>query len=136
MKYVDFFKFRYNLCVPTILALNVSIFLIYKFNYYFFAPISFALMFSFINDFSMVKELALPRYFMNFKIKLILITNFIVMVIVFSLMNCVGFNRKMFGLKQELEHTIALNRENYEKEDEEIEKKQAILMEKLKNPAL
>lgn len=91
-------------------------------------------MLSFWKDFHMTEAFALPRFFINYKLKLILISNLIFGIIVFNLLQSIKHNKAMFAFKQELEHKIQKNLEEYKKEDEEIEKKHKIILEKLQDP--
>lgn len=103
---------------------------------YFFLPMSISLLFSFWKDYNMISESALPKFFINFKLKLILIANFLFVIVVFSFIKSVGFNRQMFALKDQIEHQIDENLEKFKKEDEAIEKTHEKLLKKMENPKL
>jgi len=84
----------------------------------------------------MIEDFALPRFFINYKLKLILISNLVFLIVVFALLQSVSYNKKMFSLKEELENKIALNLETFQKEDEEIERKHEIIMKNLQDPKI
>jgi len=128
--------YRYSFCFPTVLAANVSLLLMYNFDFNFFIPIGLGLILSFWKDYYMIEDFALPRFFINYKLKLILISNLVFLIVVFALLQSVSYNKKMFSLKEELENKIALNLETFQKEDEEIERKHEIIMKNLQDPKI
>ena len=130
------FIFRFSFCIPTLLATNVSLYLINIFNLNFFLPIGMALMLSFWKDYYMIKDSALPRFFINLKLKLILISNMVFLIVVISLMQSIKYNREMTKIKQEYENKISQNLTNYIKEDEEEETRQEKILKKLQDPKI
>lgn len=94
--------------------------MISQFNWYFFVPMSISLMFSFWKDYALVAENALPRFYINFKLKLILLSNVVFLMIVLALINNLGYNKKLFAIKRELEQKIAENLEKFKQEDDNI----------------
>lgn len=125
---------RYSFCIPTIFAANVSLYLMNIFNFYFFLPLGMALMLSFWKDYYMIKDSALPRFFINLKFKLILISNMVFLLVVICLLQSVKYNREMRKVKQEYEDRISQNLSNFMKEDEEEETRQERILKQLKDP--
>ena len=84
----------------------------------------------------MIKESALPRFFINLKLKLILISNMVFLIVVISLMQSIRYNKEMSKIKQEYENKISQNLTNFIKEEEEMETRQEKILKKLQDPKI